>query len=206
MREPLTKLARREAIYQAAVSLFETKGYENVTIQDVVATCNVARGTFYLHFESLEALLITWFDDVTEQTWARMRPYLEDLSIPFETCTRQVIHEVFALFTENPSMSKAFYCGGGETFMRRRHEAMFGKLGGKLHEALTIRHPDHHRSMTWTVAMLISLVGDMSNYASQNIATEELQALEEEVANFAMAGLRANLAIERPPLSHRDDG
>ncbi|WAH35877.1 TetR/AcrR family transcriptional regulator [Alicyclobacillus dauci] len=193
MRQPLSKEARREAIYRGAIRLFETKGYENVTIADVIAASNVARGTFYLHFESLEALLIEWFDDVIEETWSHIRPFLDDLSIPFEDCTRKVIHEVFQLYSDNPSMSKVFYCGGGETFMRRRHEAMFGKLGGKLLEALVIRHPECHHDMSWTVAILISMIGDMAHFAGQYIDKNMRKLFEDRVSQFAIAGLREHL-------------
>lgn len=193
MRRKLSKEARRETIKQVAIRLFEQRGYENVTIAGVISESDVARGTFYLHFESLEALLIEWFDDVIEETWKRMRPYLEDLSIPFETCTRQVIQEVFTLFAEHPSMSKVFYSGGGETFMQRRHEALFLKLGGKLFDALRVRHPEHGEEMKTTVAILISLVSDMANYAGQYITPAQRNEFEEHVTTFALAGLRVHL-------------
>lgn len=193
MRTPLSKEKRRDAIFQAAIELFESQGYENVTIAEVISKSNVARGTFYLHFDSLETLLIAWFDDVIEQTWCRMRPYLEDLSIPFESCTHHVIHEVFQLYSDNPSMSRVFYCGGGETFMRRRHEAMFGKLGGKLLDALLIRHPEQGHNMSWSVAILISLISDMAHFSGQYVDETLRDAFESRVTAFAMAGLRAEL-------------
>lgn len=195
MRTPLTKEERRRLMFQSAIELFESRGYENVTISDIIVKSNVARGTFYLHFDSLESLLIEWFDDVIEQTWSRMQPYLEDLSIPFESCTRLVIHEVFQLFSDNPSMSKVFYCGGGETFMRRRHEALFGKLGGKLLDALLIRHPDQGRDMSWSVAMLISLISDMAHFSGQYVEQAVRDAFELRVADFALAGLREHLSM-----------
>lgn len=198
MRTRLSKEERRQSIYRTAIQLFEARGYENVTISDVIAASDVARGTFYLHFESLEALLIAWFDDVIDETWERMRPYLEDLSIPFEACTRLVIQEVFALYVDNPSMAKSFYCGGGETFMRRRHEAMFGKLGDKLFAALTLRHPEHGASIRWSVVMLISLISDMAHYASQYVDAADRAEVEANVAAFAVAGLRALLASSIP--------
>lgn len=200
MRQPLSKEARRDAIYHAAIELFEMHGYEHVSISDVIRKSNVARGTFYLHYDSLESILVRWFDEVIEETWSRIQPYLLDLSIPFEACTRQVVHVVFSLYVNNPSMAKVFYCGGGEVFMRRRHEALYGKLGGNLLQALLVRHPDCGREMSWTVAMLISLVSDMSHFAAEYIDENMRDAFEARVADFVLAGLRQHLETKSPQL------
>lgn len=203
MRERLTKELRRQTIFDNAVSLFLSEGYEHVTISDVISKSNIARGTFYLHFQSLEALLIEWFDGVTETAWTRIQPFLEDLTIPFDVCTRRVIHEMMALFADNPAMSNVFYCGGGETFMRRRHEALYGKLGSKLLQALIHRHPDVGPEISWTVTMLISLISDMAHIASQYIDAELLAEFEERVATFAAAGLGAHLDNPMHPSTYK---
>ena len=46
--------ARREQIVSAAVEVFAAKGYRAASVSDIVEKAGVARGTFYLYFESKE--------------------------------------------------------------------------------------------------------------------------------------------------------
>jgi AcrR family transcriptional regulator len=48
---------RREDLLAAARRVFAEKGLPNATISDVTEAAGVAKGTFYLHFDSKEALL-----------------------------------------------------------------------------------------------------------------------------------------------------
>lgn len=47
----------REALHKALISLVLEKGYEAVTIKDVIDRANVGRSTFYAHYLSKEDLL-----------------------------------------------------------------------------------------------------------------------------------------------------
>ena len=49
--------ARREGLLQAARTVFARKGLPNTTVSDITQAAGVAKGTFYLYFDSKEALL-----------------------------------------------------------------------------------------------------------------------------------------------------
>jgi AcrR family transcriptional regulator len=49
--------ATKKKIYETAQRLFVEHGVDNVTIDDIVTAVGVARGTFYVHFESKDALI-----------------------------------------------------------------------------------------------------------------------------------------------------
>ena len=44
-------------IYAVAIALFKEKGFDNVTIRDICAACEVSKHTFYYYFASKDALL-----------------------------------------------------------------------------------------------------------------------------------------------------
>jgi AcrR family transcriptional regulator len=56
-RRDRKKERTRGEIYSAAMNLFLRRGFEAVTIEEICDAADVARGTFFLHFPTKEALL-----------------------------------------------------------------------------------------------------------------------------------------------------
>ena len=56
-KRELNKQANREAILEAAQRVFLERGYESVTIRDVIRETDLASGTFYNYFRDKESLL-----------------------------------------------------------------------------------------------------------------------------------------------------
>src|SRR5580698_4396368 len=50
---------RREELMDAAERIFLDKGVSATSVDEIVAAADVAKGTFYLHFESKELLLLS---------------------------------------------------------------------------------------------------------------------------------------------------
>lgn len=48
---------RKQELLQIAYRLFLTKGYEETSVDEIIAEAKIAKGTFYYHFESKGALL-----------------------------------------------------------------------------------------------------------------------------------------------------
>jgi AcrR family transcriptional regulator len=57
----------RKSLQVALIALILEKGYEKVTVQNVIDRANVGRSTFYAHFVDLDDLLISQFDGLQEQ-------------------------------------------------------------------------------------------------------------------------------------------
>jgi AcrR family transcriptional regulator len=79
-RRRLSREARREQILQAALDVFVRQGYHGTHVQDVVEAAGVARGTFYLHFESKHAVFATLVDRMTT-VFLEARPEEPDPSL-----------------------------------------------------------------------------------------------------------------------------
>jgi AcrR family transcriptional regulator len=62
----INALETKDAIYRAAISLFKSKGFENVLIEDITKEANTAKGTFYVHFKSKKDLLFHTFNKFDE--------------------------------------------------------------------------------------------------------------------------------------------
>lgn len=50
--------ATRQVILNAAAELFRTKGYDSTSVDDIVLAANLAKGTFYYHFQKKDDLVL----------------------------------------------------------------------------------------------------------------------------------------------------
>jgi AcrR family transcriptional regulator len=71
-RRARKKAVTRQAIYDAAMALFLDRGYDAVTVEDVCRTADVAKGTFFLHFPTKDALLAEYGRQATGELFERL--------------------------------------------------------------------------------------------------------------------------------------
>lgn len=64
IRAELNREQRRAQILATALTVFAEQGYHRASITDVVKAAGVARGTFYLYFDSKEAIFLDLLDDL----------------------------------------------------------------------------------------------------------------------------------------------
>lgn len=79
-----TPLTKRDEIIAVASRLFYEQGYHQTGVQQIIDAAGVAKGTFYGHFKSKEALGVAWLQ-ARHETWnAWLRSFLEPLGAPRE--------------------------------------------------------------------------------------------------------------------------
>jgi AcrR family transcriptional regulator len=54
----------RALLHDALLSLIPEKGYERITVQDILDRADVGRSTFYAHYRDKEDLLLSGFQDI----------------------------------------------------------------------------------------------------------------------------------------------
>jgi len=64
--------ARRDALLNAAGNLFAETGYEGTTIETIAQKAGMAKGSFYLHFESKEEIFRALIEDTSERIIERV--------------------------------------------------------------------------------------------------------------------------------------
>jgi AcrR family transcriptional regulator len=81
------RLRTRAALLAAAREVFASQGVGATTIQDITEAADVAKGSFYNHFDSKNAILRA----VAEQTLAELAPALDMLTEPMRDDPARVI-------------------------------------------------------------------------------------------------------------------
>jgi AcrR family transcriptional regulator len=71
------KLERRRQILAAAKMVFAEAGYHGATIGAIIERAQIARGTFYLYFESKSAV----FDSILDQALADLRTKIRRIAV-----------------------------------------------------------------------------------------------------------------------------
>jgi len=67
---------RRSELLDQALGLFLSRGYDNTSLNDVIAEAGISKGAFYHYFPSKEALLVAIADRFGRQTLAELEDVL----------------------------------------------------------------------------------------------------------------------------------
>jgi AcrR family transcriptional regulator len=76
--DPVAHGVRREAFLDAAQQLILAKGYEQMSVQDVLDAAGASKGAFYHYFGSKDVLLDAVVDRMADQAMATVQPLLDD--------------------------------------------------------------------------------------------------------------------------------
>jgi AcrR family transcriptional regulator len=119
----------RRLLQEALVALIDERGYDRLTVQDVLDRADVGRSTFYAHFRDKDALFMSCFDD--------LRGELDAMTgAGPEPDTTRPIGVVFEHAYRNRRVYRAV-CGrqGGNAFTHRLQRLLFDLLREHLDTA-----------------------------------------------------------------------
>ena len=119
---PVKKLDRRvqrtrQLLSSALMELIVEKGYESVTVQDIIDRANLGRSTFYAHYQDKEDLLLSGIDEVVHSLiWGDETSSKVDQKI--EESPRILTTEIiFRHAQEEFQIHKAIFVGRGIEMM-----------------------------------------------------------------------------------------
>lgn len=84
----------KNKLYACAEQLFRKNGFDNVSVDEVVKSAGVSKGTFYVHFDSKASLIAALIADYVERIDTDYQAYLE--SIPDDAPASQTILSLVA--------------------------------------------------------------------------------------------------------------
>jgi AcrR family transcriptional regulator len=96
---------RRNAILDVAQRLVTTKGYEQMTIQDILDDLQISKGAFYHYFDSKVALLEAIIERMQEEAEQILLPIVNDPQLP----ALEKLQSFFATLTRWKTARKDFF-------------------------------------------------------------------------------------------------
>lgn len=108
----VAKTERRLQILAAARDVFAKRGYHQTTIDDIVLSAGVARGTFYLYFEDKRAVFVDLIDRFAAKlTMAIGRIVTDDASRPVANQVKENIRAIIRTCLAERTMTKILFTG-----------------------------------------------------------------------------------------------
>ena len=144
----------RKLLSEALVSLIIEKGYEAVTVQDIIDRANVGRSTFYAHFENKEQLLFAGhvtFKQILEEGERSQENNLSEPDIN--------LLALFEHIAENSQLAKAMIGkNSGEIVTRHLRDIMAIKISDYLRQQMQTEPKMRNLIAEAAAAAMISLI------------------------------------------------
>ena len=197
-RAYLRKEERREQILEAALTCFTEGGYHGTHVAAVVERAGVARGTFYLHFQSkhdvFEALvdrMLGVFLELPREDWGRSAT-LEEAREVLENAYRRT----FATFRENRHLCRLLFeeAVGIDKGFRERLEGHYAAWSARIQEMLVelqaseVARADLDREVT--AELVIGMVERITRRYLLDEQEPDIEALVAKVVTFELQGVK----------------
>ena len=86
---------RRKELINTAARLFAEKGYESVSVRDILDEVGGAPGMFYYYFKSKQDIYLATMEDYISEKLERKCALMDDNTMPFEE-RRRLLSELIA--------------------------------------------------------------------------------------------------------------
>ncbi len=85
-------IKKKELIYNETLKLFNSKGFEKTTLNDICTANGIAMGTFYHYYQSKESILLEYFSKMGR----KLETHYEDLECrsPYDTLKSVINYQI----------------------------------------------------------------------------------------------------------------
>jgi AcrR family transcriptional regulator len=179
------KLESWRAIRAAALDLFQARGFETVSIDDIAAAANVSRTTFFNYFASKEAVVFDPDPEDREQLLALMqaRPPAEDVW----TALRTFFSQNMGRYADRLALQKKLKASSPKLAASAR--GMTDDFGRDLHAWIASRVPEGSESLgALQVNVALAVMGTAYELWDPDAPFSDLIDLAAELFDAAAAG------------------
>jgi AcrR family transcriptional regulator len=182
---------RRDRILTAALHLFGTRDYDDVTVADVCAGARVSKRYFYEHFEDRHDLVRALHRQQNRWLLKGVAAATPESPGSLGEMLRPAVHRLLEMLRANPERAQVVYINAPRMETRRRgvlrEDAQF--LGGLLGE-VGGRPTDQLRYERMLLALVAGLSEVIIDWLSRDM-TEDPGELADHLTDYALAVLNS---------------
>lgn len=130
---------RRRAVLDTALRVFSDKGYHDTRISDIIEAAGIARGTFYIYFDSKNAIFHELLDLLLEQIRENVVGVdLREGAAPIRDQLLVSVARVLEAFHQNPALARFVLreAVGIDAEIDKKLESFYGHLHAWLSDSL----------------------------------------------------------------------
>jgi AcrR family transcriptional regulator len=174
----------RKLLQDSLIELVSEKGYESVTIQELVERANVGRSTFYIHFQDKHELLQSCFDQIGQQLEAH-NTQISNGQASSDFHNTHFILNIFQFVEKNHKLFKALL---GKQGIGAFSQPIYDYIFGYMYEAAKMLLP-RDRVISYQPEMaahyyVSAFIGTLRWWVDKDLpcTAEELDALFKQLA------------------------
>lgn len=136
-------------LQDALIELIEEKGYESITVQQILERANVGRSTFYSHFQYKDELLHSCFDDIKAVFEQLNQQFSSSGGVTVDTRAADPILRLFEFAGRNHRFFKALL---GKQSNGAFNKYFYDYLFAIIYEHLSLLRLDKRESLQGEIA------------------------------------------------------
>ncbi len=186
---------RRAQIIRAAKQVFAEQGYTNASISQIIANAGIARGTFYLYFDSKRTVFDSILGEVVEGLTARISVIaLDDTTLSPRGQVARNLQRVLAFLLEDRALSQLLLNPGltPDAESAQQLDAFYERITLMLTASL-----DHGIRMglvrscdtALVAAALLGAIRGVTRQLLRNDETPHIEAVVDELLAFGWRGV-----------------
>jgi len=196
------RTVRRDAFLDVAQRLIQTKGYEAMSIQDLLDQLEASKGAFYHYFDSKQALLEAVVERFADGAMASVAPVLNDPELPALRKLERVLAGIASLKAEQKDLMLAIievWNSDGNAIVREKVRRLSERILTPLFSAVVRQGLDegtlHVDSPDETANVLVALMLGFQQQAADLFVARQAGTITFEVVQRSVAA--NNEAFER---------
>jgi AcrR family transcriptional regulator len=184
--------SRRAALLTAASKVFATRGYHQTRVSDIIEEAQVARGTFYLYFDSKSSIFVELLEQLLESLRSTIVGVdMSENAQPVDVQLRGIIQTLLQAIVENRELTKIVTreAVGLDAEVDRRLRDFYSELVAYVRDSLMVaERMGFARPLDHEVAAMC-VVGTIKQFMERLVMTEHLP----DINRMALAVLDFNL-------------
>ena len=186
---------RKKIVLRCAKAVFSQKGYHQTSISDIIQRAGIARGTFYLYFQSKRDVFDSILDELVRELGGIIKRIDVDSSSPPLEQLRSILRSVIMLALEDPDMTQILLSravGLDSEFdgkLQEFYEEILGKIESALQHGIEFGLVRKCNTKV-TACCILGCVKEVVNLIGSDAeAISQLDWILDEVLSFGLQGV-----------------
>ena len=186
---------RRKMVVRCAKAVFSQKGYYQASIADIIQRADIARGTFYLYFQSKRDVFNSILDELIKALEGVIKRIDLDPSAPLLEQVRSILRSVIMLALEDPDMTRIVLRRAGgldsefDSKLQEFYKTVLGTIESSLQHGIERGLVRECNPKIIACCVLGSMKEVVNHILSDAEAVSQVDQILDEVLNYGLQGI-----------------